>query len=163
MASQQAVTRRALERALTGEGAHVTMGALFEGVNWRTAGKVPNGGGTTLFELLSHIVFWQDWVVKWLRGKAPRIPSSAAKSWPTRRTPSSAATWTRLLRRYERDRAVLHQCLSDVPPLFQDRGGRTALEMLQTIASHNSYHAGQVVMVRKQLGVWPPPSGGLTW
>jgi hypothetical protein len=35
--------------------------------------------------------------------------------------------------------------------------------MLQTIGSHNSYHAGQVVIVRQALDAWPPPSGGLTW
>jgi len=35
--------------------------------------------------------------------------------------------------------------------------------MLQAIASHTSYHAGQVVLVRQMLGTWPPPSGGVTW
>jgi hypothetical protein len=35
--------------------------------------------------------------------------------------------------------------------------------MLQAIASHNSYHAGQVVALRQILAAWPPPSGGLTW
>ena len=35
--------------------------------------------------------------------------------------------------------------------------------MLHTIASHNSYHLGQIVLVRQLLGAWPPPGGGLTW
>jgi len=35
--------------------------------------------------------------------------------------------------------------------------------MLQTIGSHNSYHAGEVAFLRQILGKWPPPSGGLTW
>lgn len=37
------------------------------------------------------------------------------------------------------------------------------LQMFHTIASHTSYHTGQVVMLRQLLGKWPPPSGGLTW
>jgi uncharacterized damage-inducible protein DinB len=37
------------------------------------------------------------------------------------------------------------------------------LRMFHTIASHTSYHIGQVVMLRQLLGKWPPPSGGLTW
>jgi uncharacterized damage-inducible protein DinB len=35
--------------------------------------------------------------------------------------------------------------------------------MILTIASHNSYHAGQVVFLRRMLGTWPPPSGGFSW
>ena len=47
--------------------------------------------------------------------------------------------------------------------LLTKRGMKTPLEMLQTIASHNSYHVGQVVVLRQRLCAWPPPSGGLTW
>jgi len=35
--------------------------------------------------------------------------------------------------------------------------------MLHTIATHNSYHAGQVALLRQLLRKWPPPSGGVTW
>src|SRR5262249_964287 len=42
-------------------------------------------------------------------------------------------------------------------------GTKTPLEMLQTIALHNSYHLSQIVMLRQRLCAWPPPSGGLTW
>lgn len=47
--------------------------------------------------------------------------------------------------------------------LLAKRGTKAPLEMLQTIASHNSYHLGQVVILRQRLCAWPPPSGGLTW
>lgn len=26
---------------------------------------------------------------------------------------------------------------------------------------HNAYHLGQIVMMRRILGVWPPPGGGM--
>lgn len=41
--------------------------------------------------------------------------------------------------------------------------GKSPLEMLIAVAAHNSYHAGQAVVLRQLLGMWPPPSGGLTW
>jgi uncharacterized damage-inducible protein DinB len=28
---------------------------------------------------------------------------------------------------------------------------------------HNSYHVGQIAMLRRMLGAWPPQSGGDTW
>jgi uncharacterized damage-inducible protein DinB len=47
--------------------------------------------------------------------------------------------------------------------LVARRGKETRLGMLHTMASHNSYHGGQVVFLRQMLGAWPPPSGGVTW
>lgn len=37
--------------------------------------------------------------------------------------------------------------------LLVKRGTKTQLEMLQTIASHNSYHIGQVVVLRQRLAL----------
>lgn len=37
------------------------------------------------------------------------------------------------------------------------------VEHLLTLISHNSYHSGQVVIIRRFLNQWPPTSGGDTW
>ena len=44
------------------------------------------------------------------------------------------------------------------------RSPRTFLEAVlwQTVA-HNSYHTGQIAMLRRMLGAWPPQGGGDTW
>jgi uncharacterized damage-inducible protein DinB len=47
--------------------------------------------------------------------------------------------------------------------LLEKRAKSSPLQMLHAIAAHNSYHLGQVVVLRQMLGAWPPPSGGLTW
>ena len=31
------------------------------------------------------------------------------------------------------------------------------------IQGHNSYHLGQIVVLRQLLGAWPPPHGGQSW
>ena len=28
---------------------------------------------------------------------------------------------------------------------------------------HNSYHVGQIILLRRLLKAWPPPGGGDTW
>ena len=35
--------------------------------------------------------------------------------------------------------------------------------MLWQTAVHNSYHVGQIAMIRRALGAWPPQGGGDTW
>ncbi|HMD16766.1 MAG TPA: DinB family protein [Terriglobales bacterium] len=39
----------------------------------------------------------------------------------------------------------------------------TVLAMLWQITAHNSYHAGQIALLRRQFGAWPPERGGDTW
>jgi uncharacterized damage-inducible protein DinB len=34
--------------------------------------------------------------------------------------------------------------------------GRTYLRQVLLVADHNSYHLGQIVLVRRALGLWPP-------
>ena len=49
------------------------------------------------------------------------------------------------------------------PPGHEDKRHPSALELLWGLSAHNSYHAGQIVVIRQALGAWPPPTGGDTW
>ena len=35
--------------------------------------------------------------------------------------------------------------------------------VLWQMVAHTSYHVGQIAMVRRVLGVWPPRGGGDSW
>jgi len=35
--------------------------------------------------------------------------------------------------------------------------------VLWQMVAHTSYHTGQIAMLRRALGVWPPRGGGDTW
>jgi len=35
--------------------------------------------------------------------------------------------------------------------------------VLWQMVAHNSYHTGQIAMIRRALGAWPPRAGGDTW
>ena len=41
-------------------------------------------------------------------------------------------------------------------------GDKTVREQLESVAGHNAYHFGRMVLLRQLLGFWPPPSGGDT-
>jgi len=160
--SERKIVERMLLRALSGKGSHVEMEKLFEGLDWQVAGVRPEGVSHSVYQLLNHIVYWQDWVVKWLGGESPPIPKHAAGSWPGDASPATPQDWTAALRHFHDGLDKLESSARKTD-LFSMRGKKSMLDMLQTIASHNSYHAGQVVEVRRMLSAWPPPSGGLTW
>jgi uncharacterized damage-inducible protein DinB len=102
------------------------------------------------------MVFWQDWTVNWLDGKKP--PSTAG-SWRGSDGPASREEWERAVRRFRSglDELKRHSREADV---LSKRGKTSRIEMLHTVASHNSHHAGQVVLLRQMLGAWLPASGG---
>ncbi len=149
-------------RALSGEGAHVEAKDVFAGLDWKLAGAVPSDAPHSVFQLLNHIVYWNQWVVDWLAGGDPGLPEHAPGSWPGPRAPQNAEEWKEAVRHFERSLKDLIGVARKIDLLATGRQ-KTPLEMLQTIASHSSYHLGQVVVLRQMLHAWPPPSGGLTW
>jgi uncharacterized damage-inducible protein DinB len=44
-----------------------------------------------------------------------------------------------------------------------DSQSSTVSTVLKQITAHNSYHIGQIAMLRRQFGVWPPLRGGDSW
>jgi hypothetical protein len=39
----------------------------------------------------------------------------------------------------------------------------TIREQLESLAAHNAYHLGRVVLLRQLQNNWPPPDGGDSW
>jgi uncharacterized damage-inducible protein DinB len=153
---------KVLRHALSGTSAHVETNTVFDALDWKLAGVRPESAPHSVYQLLNHMVYWQGWVLKWLDGKRPPIPKHASGSWPDDVGPGSPEDWKRAVTRFQNGLEELTR-RSRGTDLFSKGATKTRFEMLQTIASHNSYHAGQVVQLRQMLGVWPPPSGGLTW
>jgi uncharacterized damage-inducible protein DinB len=156
------VLKKTLGDALSGKGSHVEAGKAFEGLDWKIAGERPGGAPHSIYQLLNHIVYWQEWGVKWLDGKKPPVPRHASGSWPGAPGPANSAEWKQAVRRLDKavDALTLRCAEGD---LLSKRGGKSRMEMIQVIASHSSYHIGQAVLLRQTLGAWPPPSGGVTW
>jgi hypothetical protein len=162
MTRNDGILEKTIGRALSGEGAHAASQNVFEGLDWKLAGARPAGAPHSLFQLLRHLIYWQDWVVKWLDGTTPRVPKHASGSWPGGVSPAGRKEWESAVKDFRKGLDALDRA-SGGADLLTKRGKKSRLEMLLAIASHNSYHLGQAALLRQMLGVWPPPSGGLTW
>lgn len=161
MTRNAGVLARVAAHAISGRGAHAEARVVFSALDWRAAGVRPEGAPHSLYQLLGHVIYWQEWVLKWFKGKAPAIPRHAAGSWRGAVAPASRAAWEQTVSRFQKGLDELEGCSRSA--LLVRRGKKTGLEMLQTIGAHTSYHAGQAVLLRQMLGAWPPPEGGLTW
>lgn len=155
---------RVLRNALAGRGAHLQPARALAGLPWERAGERPAGSPHTIWQILSHMIFWQDFILAQLRGEDPPFPEHAADSWPGAEAPASEAEWRAAVEHFTRglDEAMRHT-RRDLESELSSRPGRTRAESLVALAQHNSYHAGQVILLRRMLGAWPPPGGGDTW
>jgi uncharacterized damage-inducible protein DinB len=162
MASNRKILEKTIGNALSGKASHVATKNIVEGLGWELAGARPVGAPHSIFQLLNHVSYWQDWGVKWLDGENPPVPKHASGGWPGNPGPADSKEWQRAVRSFQRGLAKLGR-QSRAVQLLTTRGKHSRLGMLQAIASHTSYHAGQVVVLRQMLGAWPPPSGGVTW
>jgi uncharacterized damage-inducible protein DinB len=162
MTSQPGFANALIGYGLTGGDAHVATRSVFDGLDWRTAGARVSCSPYTLYQLLNHMVFWHDGVLEWLDGGSPSMPKHASGAWPGPSAPGSRAEWLSAVRRFRAGLTRLERAGRRASSDANGRG-KSPLEMLAGVAAHNSYHAGQVALLRQLLGKWPPPSGGLTW
>ncbi len=154
--------RKSLNQALTGRGAHASTEEVFDGLDRKAAGERPDGAPHSVFQLLNHLVYWQDFALRWLDGEKPATPEHDLDSWPGEARPADAAAWEGAVERFKAGLAELERYAAEAD-LQTSLGPKTTLEILQIVASHNSYHAGQVAALRRALGAWPPPGGGFSW
>jgi hypothetical protein len=79
--------------------------------------------------------------------------------WPGAAAPADEA-WAASIDGYVRSRDALERLARDVEDLTAlvptGKGHQTYLRAILLAADHSAYHVGQLVMVRKALGIWPP-------
>lgn len=161
-----------LAEALIGESAFAApahiIEALHDGLSQRKIPSAPH----TIYQELWHIAFWQQMTLDWISGLETPFPANAADPFPTE-AQMAAEPWPALCRRYVDGAQQAAQIAADATRLgvtirCPSRPGQpvrlmTVQDQLISLAAHNAYHLGRIVLLRQLLGAWPPPSGGFTW
>ncbi|WP_322907002.1 DinB family protein [Paenibacillus sp. SGZ-1009] len=153
---------RALVQSLVGERGHLPIARALSDIDLQLAGQQVAGLPYTIYQLVSHMRYWQDFMLAHVRGEQPSRPPSVADSWLEHTNAADEASWQVVLDDFLQgiDSACelantleLAQPLALIPT-------ETIAGFLRNIASHNTYHLGEIVIIRRLLGSWPPPGGG---
>ncbi|RYG71293.1 DinB family protein [Lentibacillus lipolyticus] len=154
------------KNGLHGDDAHINPLWVFEGLQWEVSGKRPEGCPYSVWQILNHMIFWQDFILGYLKGANTNFPEHADDSWPGGKAPSTEIEWEDAVFKFSEG---LKKAENEAKMNLEERGfGKWKSEgnrgdFLVMLVNHNSYHAGQVVLIRRIMGEWPPPSGGYTW
>jgi uncharacterized damage-inducible protein DinB len=160
MADHMDTLREQLARALDWEEAHATFDKATADLPREARGARPAGFDHSPWQLLEHMRLAQrdllDFAVNPQYTHALNWPDDY---WPRDPAPPSDRDWDAALEAFKRDRAELQRITRDpardlsalVPT---GSGQQTLLRAVMLVIDHNAYHVGQLVAVRRALGVW---------
>jgi uncharacterized damage-inducible protein DinB len=164
---------RALTELLRGNGAHADPVACVEDLSAELAARQIAGFPHSIAQLVFHMNYWMDYDLRRIRGERPPYPAHNSESFPAMAGPQDSNEWKLWRERFgilineaaalaNSDRAELDRQVEATHPSHQQRAS-TLEGVLWQLVAHNSYHIGQIAVIRQALGAWPPRSGGDTW
>jgi len=169
-----------LRELVYGKGAHVDPVACVEDISAELAARTVPDYPHSIWQIVEHMNYWMDYDLSKIAGENRPYPDKAIEGWPTHanrdaagRPCDEAEAWRttthrftdllmRLARLAESDSSELKRKVKDVGSPKSPRES-TVHAMLWQLAAHNSYHAGQIALLRRQFRAWPPERGGDTW
>ena len=147
-----------LARLLDWQDAHATYDAAVADVAPEMRGRQPEGLPHSLWQLVEHLRITQRDILDFCRDADYREPRWPDDYWPAEAAPPSAEAWEESLAAFRTDREVLKALAVDPGVDLFARiphgTGQTYLRELLLVADHTSYHVGQIVLVRRLLGIW---------
>jgi hypothetical protein len=155
---REALLRDHLSRVLGWQDAHATFEAAVEGIPPTHRGRVPTGLAYSPWQLLEHLRVTQWDILDFCRNPKYVERRWPDDYWPTTPAPPTDAAWDNSVRRFLEDRNALQAMAADraidLLAAIPHGSGQTYLRELLLVADHTSYHVGQLVAVRRLLGIW---------
>ncbi|MGD0131750.1 MAG: DinB family protein [Bryobacteraceae bacterium] len=157
MAESDALRQHLLD-LLRGRNAHADFDTVVADFPSRMRGVKPPGAPHTAWQLLEHMRIAQSDILEFSRDAKHKSPPWPEGYWPKTEAPPSAASWNNSLRSFRADLKATAKLVADKKTdLFAQiphGTGQTILREALLVADHNSYHLGQLVLLRRLLGTW---------
>lgn len=143
---------------LEGGHAHATLDSAVRGFPLDRVGVRPPGLPYSAWELLEHLRIAQNDILRFSLSADYVSPKWPEGYWPSSPAPQQDRQWVRSVRAVRKDsaefQALVRDPKRDLYRKFPWGTGQTLLREALLIADHNAYHIGQLVLVRRLLGIW---------
>jgi hypothetical protein len=150
--------RQHIARMLDWEEAHVGFDRAVEGIPAAARGSKPEGLPYSPWQLLEHLRRTQHDILDFCRNPHYQELKWPDDYWPAGAGPASEAAWDDSIAQVRKDRTALQQLAMDpdveLTAAIPHGTGQTYLRELLLVADHTAYHIGELVIVRRLLGIW---------
>ena len=152
--------RDLLSNALAWQDAHATFDDVVAGIPAADRGTQPAGLPYSAWQLVEHLRITQRDILDFCRNPNYRELTWPDDYWPASDAPPSGSAWEDSIRRFRDDRTALQKMAGDkdldLTARIPHGSGQTYLRELVLAADHAAYHIGELVLVRRLMGVWKP-------
>lgn len=141
--------------AMRGHQAHLDFDSAVEHFPVEFRGAKVQGAPHTAWQLLEHMRIAQEDILEFSRDASHESPEWPEAYWPKLDAPPNPKAWDESVAKFRHDANEMTKLVSDLQNKllepFEHGNGQDLLREALLVASHNSYHLGQLVFVRKIL------------
>ena len=153
------VIREQLAAVLAWKDAHAGFDAAIAGIPPAVRGARPEKLPYSTWQLLEHLRLAQHDILDFCLNAGYSELSWPDDYWPASPEPPDDSAWDESIRLYRADRAALQRLATDASVDLTTKiphgTGQTYLRELLLVADHAAYHVGELVVLRRLLGIWP--------
>ena len=150
--------RKHLVELLEGGHAHAKFDDVVADFPSRLYGEVPKGLEHSAWMLIEHMRITQQDILDFSRNAHYKSLKWPDAYWPKKPTPPSPDAWEASVKLFREDLNALKKMVQDPKTdLFANiewGDGQTILRETMLAADHNAHHLGQLIDVRRLLGIW---------
>ena len=150
--------REHLAKLLSGTDAHLDFDDIVSQFPADLRTGKPGGAAHSAWQLLEHVRIAQLDILEFSRNPGHVSPTFPDGYWPSKDATPDEDAWAKSVSSFRSDREALQKLVADestdlLAPISHGTG-QTILRECFVVAKHNSYHLGQLVLLRRLLGVW---------
>ena len=135
-----------------GKNWFVSIDVALQGVTAEQANCHDNSGNHSIGQLTSHLVFWNERILRGFRNETPeKFSGNNEESF----TKFEKESWEKTLKK-------LSEIMLGLEAEIEKADDEKLVKMAETVANtatHNAYHTGQIIFARKLQGSWNPENG----
>jgi hypothetical protein len=151
--------RKQLAAFLRGGHAHVDLATAIKDFPARFYGAKPPGSPHSAWELLEHMRIALHDLLEFSTSPKYREPNWPDDYWPSTSAPPSPTAWRASVRAIRNDLKAFEALVNNPKNQLEaeipwGKNGQTLLREVLLVIDHNSYHLGELVLLRQSLGIW---------
>ena len=156
--SQEELLVKHLEDLLTKGNAHVTLDDALNDIPFEILGERPADLPYSIWQLAEHLRIAQFDILDFSRNADYAHLKWPDDYWPKENYPASENDWQQCVDQIKADRKAFIDLLNSAANTLYEPiahgTGQTLLREALVLADHNSYHTGQIILLRKLLNAW---------
>jgi hypothetical protein len=138
--------------------AHVSLNDALKGIPFSLLGEKPLNLPYSVWQLAEHIRIAQWDILEFSRNPKHVSPKWPDEYWPKEQAPKSETAWQKCISAIEQDRNSFIELVKNagdaLDKSFDHGNGQSLLTEALVLADHNSYHTGELIIIRRLLNAW---------